>query len=100
MTNINLGPQLHDRVTRGEHLTLEEQQQLDGWYAEQDAAELELLQEPDSTTDIATVNLQIETVLGQLAALADHIQKVTLENQKLRTEILALQQQLVSVQSA
>ncbi|MBT9316490.1 hypothetical protein [Leptothoe spongobia] len=100
MTDIELGPHLHDRATRGEQLTSEEQQQLDAWYAEQDVAEMSLLQEPDSPTNLATIHLQIETVLSQLAAVAEHIQQLTSENQQLRTEISVLQQQLVSAQSA
>lgn len=100
MTDIELGPQLHDRATCGEQLTSKEQQQLDAWYAEQDAAEMSLLQESDSPTNLATIHLQIESVLAQLATIAEHIQQVTLENQRLRTEISALQQQLVSAQSA
>lgn len=100
MTDIEFGSRLHDRATCGEPLSSEEQQQLDAWYAEQDTAEMLLLQGPNSIINMATLNLQIETVLAQLAALAEHIQQVTLENQRLRTEISALQQQLVSVQSA
>lgn len=73
MTNNNLGPRLHDRATRGETLTFEEQQQLDAWYADQDAAEMLLLQGPESSTNMATLNLQIETILAQLAALAEQL---------------------------
>lgn len=43
MVPDELGKQLHDRVTRGEALTAEEQAQLEDWYATQDRAEADQL---------------------------------------------------------
>ncbi len=43
MVSDNVGQRLHDRATRGESLSSEEQAQLNEWYAEQDRAEAKML---------------------------------------------------------
>ncbi|PKO20844.1 MAG: hypothetical protein CVU38_17935 [Chloroflexi bacterium HGW-Chloroflexi-1] len=43
MRSDDLGLQLHDRVTRGEQLSAEDQARLEAWYAAQDRAEMEQL---------------------------------------------------------
>jgi hypothetical protein len=43
MVSDELGEQLHDRATRGETLSVEEQRQLDRWYTAQDHAEMAML---------------------------------------------------------
>jgi hypothetical protein len=43
MISDELGYQLHDRVTRGETLTVEDQARLEAWYAAQDRADMERL---------------------------------------------------------
>ena len=43
MVSDELGKQLHDRATRGEALSPEEQAQLKDWYATQDRAEADQL---------------------------------------------------------
>ncbi len=39
MISDNIAQQLHDKLTRGESLSAEEQATLDAWYAAQDEAE-------------------------------------------------------------
>ena len=43
MNSNGVGERLHDRATRGEVLTAEEQAQLNEWYAERDRAEAAML---------------------------------------------------------
>ncbi|MEM9216758.1 MAG: hypothetical protein AAGD25_20710 [Cyanobacteria bacterium P01_F01_bin.150] len=100
MTPDEIGIQLHDRSTRGETLTSAEQDQLEEWYALQDAQELYLLQEEEPLSDLSQLRMQVDAALAQLTAISQRIQAVTSENDVLRKEIVVLQQQLVAVQSA
>ena len=43
IVNNKLGRQLHDRATRGEELSQENQILLDAWYEAQDRAEMKIL---------------------------------------------------------
>jgi hypothetical protein len=45
MISDDSAKQLHDRATRGETLSAEEQKQLENWYASQDTAESKMLGE-------------------------------------------------------
>lgn len=100
MTPDEIGMQLHDRSTRGEILTSAEQDQLEEWYALQDAQESYLLQEEEPLSDLSQLRMQVDTALAQLTAISQRIQTVTSENDALRKEIAVLQQQLMAVQSA
>lgn len=96
------GQQLHDRATRGQQLTAEEQEQLDAWYAEMDRAEaLELGLDREALEE--TLPTRIERTLAEIANSARRIreldrraQEIERENDALR---LRLSQQL-STQSA
>ena len=100
MTPDQVGMKLHDRSTRGEVLTLAEQEQLEEWYTLQDAQERYVLQAEESVSDLSQLRLQVDAALAQITALSQRIQTVTSENDALRREIVALQQQLIAVQSA
>jgi hypothetical protein len=54
--------QLHDRFTRGEPLSAEEQARLEEWYAEQDTAENHILGLPTNpnTTNITAIKAQVD----------------------------------------
>ena len=96
---------LHDRATRGEQLTAEEQMQLEQWYVTEDEAEMQMLaQSPiqisTTSSDIASLQSQLEAALSQLAAATQQIQKVTLENKALRQEITELKQRLFTSNAA
>ncbi|MEW6210349.1 MAG: hypothetical protein AB1631_18425 [Acidobacteriota bacterium] len=96
MISDELGKQLHDRSTRGEVLTAEEESQLNEWYAAQDQAEIELLRlnpRDDSTNQLQA---QVNSAITQLATVTRRIQEITAENDSLRTEIKSLHQQLIS----
>lgn len=94
MTNDNLVYRLHDKATRGEHLTDEEQVYLETWYAEQDKIENKDLSKPIKENTIAKLQLQIETTLTQLTVITNRIQKISIENESLREEIIKLRHQL------
>jgi peptidoglycan hydrolase CwlO-like protein len=100
MISDELGIQLHDRVTRGEPLTNEEQKQLENWYALQDSHESSLLKSATADPDVSELRTQVEVVLSQLTAITHRIQQVTQENEMLRHEIAALYQQLASAKLA
>ena len=91
MISDDLGIQLHDKVTRGETLSLAQQDQLNEWYAAQDLAEQEQLTLPEQTLDLSKLQSQIEISLNQINQATQRIQEVTSENQRLRAEINQLQ---------
>ncbi len=95
-----IGMQLHDRCTRGQLLTAEEQTQLELWYQQQDAQEAKQLNLVSTVLEISALQAQIEITLKQLATVIQRVQQITAENQVLRQEISVLQQQLTTVKSA
>ena len=100
MTSNEVGMQLHDRATKGETLTPDEQSQLENWYTIQDMQESELLEPQNALSDNSHLRTQIDTVLDRLTSTIQRIQKITAENETIRDEIGALRQQLDSVKSA
>jgi SLT domain-containing protein len=95
-----LGRQLHDRWTRGQLLTAEEQQQLGEWYQQQDAKEAKQLNSVAPTTEIANLQAQVNLALTQLATAIQQVQQIAAENAGLRREISTLRQQLTALRSA
>lgn len=96
MITDELGKQLHDRVTRGERLSKEEEAWLEAWYAFQDQAEeqaLGLMTEPQ-TQILKSLQRQTETALAQLMVAAGRIQEISAENEAIRKDIILLRQQL------
>jgi len=89
-----LGQQLHDRKTRGEILSTEEQTQLESWYAAQDRVETDDLGLTATTNTEESLRDRIDSVLAQIAAVTRRIQELTEENEALRREIAALHRQL------
>ena len=95
MASDNLAKQLHDRQTRGESLSMEEQSLLEYWYALQDNAESNML--PGLTNNertLATLQAQVEAAFTQLMTAIKRIQEVASENEALRGEIANLRHQL------
>lgn len=93
MTTDNHARQLHDRTTRGEALTPAEQAVLDAWYRAQDQAEGILLA-PAAALPVDALRHQIATTVDRLEHATQQIQELTAQNDALRQEIVALQQQL------
>jgi hypothetical protein len=100
MITNELGTYLHDRCTRGQLLTAEEQLQLEQWYQQQDAEEAKQLNLVTTVTDIPDLQAQIEMSLQQLVMVIQRVQQITAENQGLRQEISVLRQQLTTLRSA
>ena len=99
MVTDDLGKQLHNRVTRGEALSTEEQAQLEDWYATQDRAESDQLGLTATAETVASLQIQIDSALASLAAITRRIQEIAEENQALRREIAALCRQLAQQDS-
>lgn len=85
---------LHDRATRGEHLTGDERQRLDAWYAAQDQAESIALASVAGDTSLARLRENLEAATAELRAAAERIQRLEAENDALRREVADLQRRL------
>jgi len=93
--NIDRGAQrLHDRATRGEVLTAEEQAELERWYAHQDSVEATLLDVPLSTHENGSLQRQIQAALDQLRVSTEHIQALSVEHETVRRENAELRRRL------
>lgn len=101
MISDKLGRQLHDRSTRGEVLSVLEEQQLNAWYDYQDQLESELiLSSVVPSQDLSELQTQIDDSLRQLEEVVDRIQQISAENTVLKKEVAELQQQLSIPRSA
>jgi type VI protein secretion system component Hcp len=94
MTTKAKSEELHDRATRGEILTTEEQSQLQAWYHQQDQTEFQHLGLTSSVTNDSVLHDQISVAIEQLTAATAQIQKLAAENETLHRETLALRRQL------
>ncbi|MEI6261239.1 MAG: hypothetical protein WCR46_15215 [Deltaproteobacteria bacterium] len=96
MISENAGQSLHDKATRGEILTDNEQILLSDWYESQDEIEVEMLglarAVPENLTQF--LQIRIKTGLEKLMSLTQQIQLIITENEALKREISLLQSQL------
>jgi peptidoglycan hydrolase CwlO-like protein len=99
MVSKETGTSLHDRSTRGEHLSSEEQKQLEEWYAVQDRAEMEMLDLPSTAESLDLLQTQIDSTMVQVSTLAERIEQIAKENKALRREIATLQHLLAQQDS-
>lgn len=90
----NQGSLLHDRSTRGDTLSVEEQQALDLWYREQDQAESTLLDQAVIAPNVIALRHQLEVAVQQLTFVSQSINEVMRANNELRRDIARLQTQL------
>lgn len=67
--------QLHDRATRGEQLTDEQQTILAEWYADQDRAESRTLRSAATSLPAADVRAQIDVAVRQLSVVSQRIEE-------------------------
>jgi hypothetical protein len=86
--------QLHDRLTRGLALAEKEQASLAAWYARLDSEESAALSGPPSPSTVAALQVQVEAVTIQLLNVTQRIQATAAENDHLRREVAALQEQV------
>lgn len=97
MTKISTdrGQYLHNRSTRGLPLSAEEQIELQGWYDEMDEAEGKILNAARKDVDVTALRAQMDAVNQQLLAEVKRLQEITLENNRLLSINIALQEQLL-----
>lgn len=88
------GQALHDKATRGEQLTSEEQRELEQWYAQEDEIEAVVLDVTTRDEADMILQLQVYATLDQLQMVTRQIQELLLENDAVRREIAELQQRL------
>jgi hypothetical protein len=87
--------QLHDRATRGEELTSDEQKLLDVWYSAQDLTEIEVLGSATKEGKAAdSPQPQVDSALAQLTIVTGRINRLAKENERLRQENALLRRQL------
>lgn len=90
--------QLHDRATRGEMLSAQEQQQLEDWYMQQDQKEFEeLIHSDDPVQSVSalleantSLQAQVDTVLDQLNVTTATVKSLSEQNKILRDEVIRL----------
>ncbi len=95
MVSDELGKQLHDRATRGDALSIEEQAQLATWYGEQDREEALMLQHDTSAESQTSLQTEIDRILHQITSAAQRIQDIARQNEVLRGEIARFRRQLL-----
>jgi hypothetical protein len=81
---------LHDRATRGEPLSDEEQAALEAWYAQQDQRESEALIRTTTAVTIPDLQAQLDASLRQLETVTQRIREVVTTNTELRRDIVQL----------
>ncbi|MCI0485509.1 MAG: hypothetical protein L0229_02805 [Blastocatellia bacterium] len=94
MVSDKTGRQLHDRATRGEELSVEEQSQLQRWYDAQDRAESDMLNITAPDGSVTALQAQVDSALQQLAAITHRLQEIAAENDALRNENAELRRQV------
>jgi hypothetical protein len=94
MNEIDIFQQLHDRATRRELLSADEQFLLQQWYARQDQEEACVLAPGNNPTVLAALRDQIDASAARLSAAAEQIRTLNGENESLRRDIIALERQL------
>lgn len=94
MVSDTLGKQLHNRATRGESLSEEEQAQLDAWYDKQDRKETMVLRRDTPAENQGSLQADIDSVLYRIGHTAKQIQDISQQNEVLREEIMRFRRQL------
>lgn len=90
-----LGMKLHDKATRGQPLSAEEQAQLQSWYDKWDRIEMEQLGlTPERMAEeegrLAELRAQVQAEETQVAELAELNCELARQNEALRAEIESL----------
>jgi hypothetical protein len=89
-----IGQRLHDRATRGEALSAEEQGLLQRWYARHDREEMAQLNAAPAPSRLADLQSRVQQVTAQVVVQARRIEELTAENAQARQEIASLQRLL------
>jgi capsule polysaccharide export protein KpsE/RkpR len=91
MTPDEIGQRLHDRATRGETLTPEEEERLRRWYADHDQEEMAQLNAAPVPSELTDIQARLQHAAAHVVAQAQRIEAMTAENAQLRQEIASLQ---------
>lgn len=86
--------QLHDKATRGEQLSREDQARLDEWYTKNDheeSGELSVSSDPD---EAAEIRRRLDQTMAELSAASQRVHQLTEDNESIRREITDLRRQL------
>lgn len=94
MTEEQTGPQLHDRATRGETLSEEEQTRLARWYHEEDEREVKRLGLDRPEGELPDLSVRIEASLVQIRSLTEQLHELSAQNDGLRRDILMLRREV------
>lgn len=78
---------LHDRATRGDSLSADEQALLESGYQQEDAAESARPGAVSAESAVLSLHSQVDATLDQLSAVIKRMQSVTDENAALSREI-------------
>lgn len=87
---------LHDRATRGEILSVEEQTALQNWYDEQDRAEDLLLNQNRTDSNSAISREQLNAKLSEISQAALDVERIARQNEIIRRENERLRQAVES----
>ncbi len=87
------GPELHDRATRGDLLTPEEQEELNTWYGALDRAEAETL-EPEVGAAGKSLAAMIDAALLRITEVSQRIRQLDEETRAVQRENAVLRLQL------
>jgi hypothetical protein len=93
MAGKAIGQKLHDKATRGEALSEEEQTELECWYEQQDAEESKILA-ANAPVPLTTLIQEVDDALIKVQATTEHIRLLTAENAVMRREVEMLKQRL------
>ncbi len=89
-----IGQKLHDRATRGETLSADEQESLRRWYAHHDQEEMRQLSAAPAPSQLADLQSRVQQATAQVVSQSQRIEALTAENAQLRQEVASLQRLL------
>jgi hypothetical protein len=94
MVSDEIGRDLHDRATSGATLSVQEQAELEHWYARQDQHERDTLTRTTPSSDLAKFRQDVDHALAQLQGVTRRVQTISGETGALKEEIAKLERQL------
>ena len=100
MSEQQEGQHLHDRATRGEVLSSQEEQVLAAWYAALDETEAALLDANHDPGAAAALREQVRASARRVQVVAQQVEELTVANERLRRDIAAAQRRLAQARTA
>lgn len=100
MVSDEVGLKLHDRATRGQTLTAEEQVLLQAWYDEKNREEAAQLNLSATTASVTELEEQVRKAEQQALELIRQNQAIAAQNEAIRANIALLRRKLEERTSA